>query len=106
MIHYEAYEQSDVKAALDKASDVINGWVESLRGEVREKADSATDYWDGVNLRERIALALLEARGILPEDMDRLDELVGERGPAPLSDVYATWERWVRDPKRWDEVPS
>lgn len=91
----------EVMAALDKANDLISGWLRSFATPEESKAQTplpeqewsrmslpdALLGWGGVDLAERIAVALLEAQGV---DWDLLVEATERRAKgAPLSDVWA-----------------
>lgn len=89
----EMREHPRVKAALDKASEVIWAWVEreaggsKPEGVTQDGLVALLSWWPGVDLQERIAVALLHASGW---DVDVADAVMDRRQPGePIGDVLA-----------------
>lgn len=99
-INVRLYDHPVVKAAIDRAHELIDRWTDGVCEGERHAAKLAVSGWDGVALGEAIALEILREQGIDDDALDLFEDLADAHPDWSLADPHgALYEQWDAERK-------
>jgi hypothetical protein len=96
-IYYVAYRHPVVGKAIQDASDIVHGWLDSGG---QEELRAIVQGWTAVALVEPIAYALLEERGF---DIEGLNMALSDASEREHGDILGSWPERGAPEGFWDD---